>query len=35
MINWCCISKSVISDIETDHIEIKKPTSFTIPGYKK
>ncbi|KAJ1677592.1 hypothetical protein EV182_005853, partial [Spiromyces aspiralis] len=35
MVNWCCALQSVISDIETDHIFIDKPTYLSVPGHSK
>lgn len=35
MVNWCCFSRSVVSDIETTSVEFKKPGTLKVPGYDK
>lgn len=34
LVNWCCVLQSAISDIEVEHVEIKEPTSFRVPGHE-
>ena len=33
IVNWCCFLKTALSDIEVDHIEIKKPEKRQVLGH--
>jgi len=35
IINWCPALRTVISDLEVDHIELSKPTKLSVPGREK
>ncbi|VDM97144.1 unnamed protein product [Thelazia callipaeda] len=35
LVNWCCVLKSAISDIEVDKMELSGRTSLSVPGYSK
>ncbi|XP_075649349.1 valine--tRNA ligase, mitochondrial 1-like [Castanea sativa] len=35
LVNWDCVLRTAISDIEVDHIEIKDRTPLKVPGYEK
>ncbi|XP_022882885.1 valine--tRNA ligase, mitochondrial 1-like isoform X2 [Olea europaea var. sylvestris] len=35
LVNWDCVLRTAISDIEVDYIEIKERTPLRIPGYAK
>lgn len=34
IVNWSCKLESAISDIEVDHVDVEKPTFFSVPGYE-
>ncbi|XP_067643636.1 valine--tRNA ligase [Eurosta solidaginis] len=35
LVNWSCALESAISDIEVDTLELKGPTTLSVPGYKR
>ncbi|KAL0338421.1 UNVERIFIED_CONTAM: Valine--tRNA ligase, mitochondrial 1 [Sesamum angustifolium] len=35
LVNWDCVLRTAISDIEVEHIEIKERTPLRVPGYEK
>ncbi|KAI3474661.1 hypothetical protein Pfo_029846 [Paulownia fortunei] len=35
LVNWDCVLRTAISDIEVEHIEIKERTAIRVPGYEK
>ncbi|KAK4396334.1 Valine--tRNA ligase, mitochondrial 1, partial [Sesamum angolense] len=35
LVNWDCVLRTAISDIEVEHIEIKERTPLWVPGYEK
>uniref|UniRef100_A0A8D9FI69 valine--tRNA ligase n=1 Tax=Cacopsylla melanoneura TaxID=428564 RepID=A0A8D9FI69_9HEMI len=35
LVNWCCVLKSTISDVEVDHILVEGKTELKVPGYDK
>lgn len=35
LVNWCCMLRSAISDIEVDHINVNGATDVPVPGYEK
>lgn len=35
LVNWSCVLKSAISDIEVEHLEVNAPTNISVPGYEK
>ncbi|GMY07076.1 valine--tRNA ligase, mitochondrial 1 isoform X2 [Fagus crenata] len=35
LVNWDCVLRTAISDIEVDHIEIKERSPLKVPGYEK
>ncbi|KAK9987823.1 hypothetical protein SO802_028062 [Lithocarpus litseifolius] len=35
LVNWDCVLRIAISDIEVEHIEIKERTLLNVPGYEK
>jgi valyl-tRNA synthetase len=35
LVNWDCVLKTAISDIEVDYIDIKERTMLKVPGYDK
>ncbi|KAG8374248.1 hypothetical protein BUALT_Bualt11G0111500 [Buddleja alternifolia] len=35
LVNWDCVLRTAISDIEVDHIEIKERMPIRVPGYDK
>ncbi|XP_050251916.1 valine--tRNA ligase, mitochondrial 1-like isoform X2 [Quercus robur] len=35
LVNWDCVLRTAISDIEANHIEIKERTPLKVPGYEK
>ncbi|KAF6038039.1 Aats-val [Bugula neritina] len=35
IVNWSCILKSTIADIEVERVDIQGPTSFPVPGYSR
>uniref|UniRef100_A0A915Q346 valine--tRNA ligase n=1 Tax=Setaria digitata TaxID=48799 RepID=A0A915Q346_9BILA len=35
LVNWCCVLRSAISDIEVDKVELSGSTLLSIPGYMK
>ncbi|KAL2514378.1 Valine--tRNA ligase [Forsythia ovata] len=35
LVNWDCVLRTAISDIEVDYIEIKERTPLRVPGYAK
>ncbi|XP_030936958.1 valine--tRNA ligase, mitochondrial 1-like isoform X2 [Quercus lobata] len=35
LVNWDCVLRTAISDIEVEHIEIKERTLLNVPGYEK
>lgn len=34
LVNWSCVLRSAISDIEVEHLQIEKPTCIPVPGYE-
>ncbi|KAK1584519.1 hypothetical protein Q3G72_033689 [Acer saccharum] len=34
LVNWDCVLRTAISEIEVDHIEIKEKTQLKVPGYE-
>ncbi|KAL2530928.1 Valine--tRNA ligase [Forsythia ovata] len=35
LVNWDCVLRTAISDIEVDYVEIKERTPLRVPGYSK
>ncbi|KAJ8924985.1 hypothetical protein NQ315_001150 [Exocentrus adspersus] len=35
LVNWSCVLRSAISDIEVEHLNIEGPTQVPVPGYEK
>ncbi|KAG7982619.1 hypothetical protein I3843_04G062200 [Carya illinoinensis] len=35
LVNWDCVLRTAISDIEVDYVEIKERTPLKVPGYEK
>ncbi|KAL3156713.1 hypothetical protein ABBQ38_000987 [Trebouxia sp. C0009 RCD-2024] len=35
LVNWCCTLHTAVSDIEVDHLEVKKRTLVSVPGYEE
>ncbi|EJD75424.1 valyl-tRNA synthetase [Loa loa] len=35
LVNWCCVLRSAISDIEVDKVELGGCTLLSVPGYSK
>ncbi|XP_050387841.1 valine--tRNA ligase, mitochondrial 1 [Argentina anserina] len=35
LVNWDCVLRTAISEIEVDYIDIKERTALEVPGYKK
>lgn len=35
LVNWSCILRTAISDIEVEHLDISGPTMISVPGYEK
>lgn len=35
LVNWSCVLRSAISDIEVEHLTVAGPTAVSVPGYQK
>nr|CAH7743158.1 unnamed protein product [Callosobruchus chinensis] len=35
LVNWCCVLRSAISDIEVEHLSLDGPTRIEVPGYSE
>ncbi|XP_018564087.1 valine--tRNA ligase-like [Anoplophora glabripennis] len=35
LVNWSCVLRSAISDIEVEHVNVEGPTNISVPGYEK
>lgn len=33
LVNWSCVLRSAISDVEVEQLQIDKPTRISVPGY--